>query len=109
MAVSDQSVDPKGRLRSQAEGVSRVELEVVPTTAPLGAEVRSVDLRSIDDAMFAEIYRTWLERSVVLFRNQQLSDADLIAFSRRFGALDQAPIQENGRRRSEEHTSNSSH
>jgi taurine dioxygenase len=35
---------------------------------------------------------------VLLFRNQQLSDADLIAFSRRFGALDQAPIQENGRR-----------
>jgi taurine dioxygenase len=35
---------------------------------------------------------------VVLFRGQQLSDSDLIAFSRRFGALDQAPIQENGRR-----------
>jgi taurine dioxygenase len=27
-----------------------------------------------------------------------LSDSDLIAFSRRFGTLDQAPIQENGRR-----------
>ena len=48
--------------------------------------------------MFAEVYRAWLEHSVLLFRDQQLSDADLIGFSRRFGSLDQAPIQENGRR-----------
>jgi taurine dioxygenase len=34
----------------------------------------------------------------VLLRDQTLSDADLIAFSRRFGTLDHAPIQENGRR-----------
>ena len=73
-------------------------LHVVPTGAPLGAEVRGVDLRSITDSIFAEIYRAWLDYSVLLFRNQQLSDADLIAFSRRFGSLDQAPIQENGRR-----------
>jgi len=71
---------------------------VVPAPAALGAEVLGVDLRSIDDATFAEIYRAWLDHAVLLFRDQQLSDADLIAFSRRFGALDQAPIQENGRR-----------
>jgi alpha-ketoglutarate-dependent taurine dioxygenase len=39
--------------------------------------------------MFAEIYRAWLDHSVLLFRDQQLSDTDLIAFSRRFGTLDQ--------------------
>src|SRR5262245_22465539 len=73
-------------------------LRVVPTLAALGAEIQDVDLRSINDAVFRDIYRAWLEHSVVLFRDQQLSDADLIAFSRRFGSLDQAPIQENGRR-----------
>jgi len=36
-------------------------------------------------------------------RGQQLSDDDLIAFSRRFGTLDHAPIQENGRRFVEGH------
>src|SRR5262245_65820956 len=81
-----------------AEGPRRSPLDVVPAPAALGAEVLGVDLRSIDDATFAEIYRAWLEHSVLLFRDQQLSDADLIAFSRRFGSLDQAPIQENGRR-----------
>src|SRR5207302_4755883 len=33
-----------------------------------------------------------------LFRDKRLSDRDLIAFSRRFGTLDHAPIQQNGRR-----------
>ena len=73
-------------------------LEVVPTGAALGAELRGVDLRALDDRTFEEIYRAWLDHSVVLFRDQHLGDADLIAFSRRFGTLDQAPIQENGRR-----------
>ena len=82
----------------------RASLEVVPTGAALGAEVRGVDLRSIDDATFAEIiYRAWLDHSVLLFRDQQLGDDDLIAFSRRFGTLDHAPIQENGRRFVEGH------
>jgi taurine dioxygenase len=35
---------------------------------------------------------------VLLFRGQSLSDDDLVGFSRRFGGLDLAPIQENGRR-----------
>ena len=76
----------------------RMSLEVVPTGAALGAEVRGLDLRSIDDGTFAAIYQAWLAHAVVLFRGQRLSDGDLIAFSRRFGALDHAPIQENGRR-----------
>jgi len=73
-------------------------MEVVPTGAALGAEVRGIDLRRIDDAAFAAIHQAWLDHSVLLFRGQQLSDDDLIAFSRRFGDLDWAPIQENGRR-----------
>ena len=73
-------------------------LEVVPTGAALGAEVRGVDLRSVDEPAFDAIARAWLDHQVLLFRDQHLSDEDLIAFSRRFGALDQAPIQENGRR-----------
>jgi taurine dioxygenase len=81
----------------------RASLDVVPTGAALGAEVRGVDLRSIDDATFAEIHRAWLDHSVLLFRDQQLGDDDLIAFSRRFGTLDHAPIQENGRRFVEGH------
>jgi taurine dioxygenase len=72
--------------------------QVVPTRAALAAEVRGVDLRRIDDTDFAAIHRAWLDHLVLLFRGQHLDDDDLIAFSRRFGELDLAPIQENGRR-----------
>jgi taurine dioxygenase len=73
-------------------------IKLVPTGGALGAELRGLDLRDIDDGIFAAIYRAWLDHLVLLFRGQSLDDDDLIAFSRRFGDLDLAPIQENGRR-----------
>jgi taurine dioxygenase len=75
-----------------------VRLDVRPNAAALGAEIRGVDLRAVDDALFAAIHRAWVDHLVLLFRGQTLSDDDLIAFSRRFGDLDWAPIQETGRR-----------
>ena len=73
-------------------------LDVIPTGAVLGAQVRGVNLRNLDAAAFARLMQAWHDHSVVLVRDQQLSDDDLIAFSRRLGELDWAPIQENGRR-----------
>jgi taurine dioxygenase len=72
--------------------------DVIPTGAALGAEVVTGDLRSLDEAGFARVVQAWHDHAVVLFRKQTLSDHDLIAFSRRFGDLDIAPVQENGRR-----------
>jgi taurine dioxygenase len=71
---------------------------VISTGKALGAEIRGVDLRAITDNDFARIYQSWLDNLVLLFRGQQLADSDLIAFSKRFGDLDWAPIQESGRR-----------
>ena len=73
------------------------------TGRALGAEIHGVDLRTIDDRDFARIHRAWLDHLVLLFRGQKLTDDDLIAFSRRFGALDWAPVQETGRRFVEGH------
>jgi taurine dioxygenase len=78
-------------------------LTVVPTGAALGAEIRGIDLRHLDDAAFAAVHNAWVQHQVLLIRDQKLSDADLIAFSRRFGDLDLAPIQESGRRFVEGH------
>src|ERR1051326_2159203 len=75
-----------------------VRLDVRPNAAALGAEIQGVDLRAIDDATFAAVHRAWVDHLVLLFRGQTLSDDDLVAFSRRFGDLDWAPIQETGRR-----------
>ncbi len=72
--------------------------EVIPTGAALGATVAGVDLRHLTEATFARIMQAWHEHSVLLFRGQTLTDQDLIAFSRRLGDLDWAPVQETGRR-----------
>ena len=73
-------------------------IQVIPTGAALGAEVSRVDLKNLDELQFAALERAWHEHQVVLVRGQTLADADLVAFSRRFGNLDLAPVQETGRR-----------
>jgi taurine dioxygenase len=73
-------------------------IEVIPTGRALGAEIRGVDLRDLDTGAFARVMQAWHDHSVELVRDQALSDQDLIAFSRRLGDLDWAPVQENGRR-----------
>lgn len=72
--------------------------DAMPSGAGLGAEIPHLDLRSLSDADFARVHQAWLDHSVLLFRDQRLTDEDLIAFSRRFGDLDWAPVQETGRR-----------
>ena len=63
----------------------------------VGAEVSGVNLADLDDAGFAAIEKAWYAHSALLIRGQSLSDADLIAFSRRFGDLDPPPVNESGK------------
>jgi alpha-ketoglutarate-dependent taurine dioxygenase len=76
---------------------------VIPSGKSLGAEIQGVDLRTMNDGEFAAIYLAWLDHLAVLVRGQMLTDEDLITFSRRFGDLDWAPVQETGRRFVEGH------
>jgi len=73
-------------------------MRVRPVDAVLGAQVHGVDLRALDGVSFDAIHRAWLDHQVLLFRDQSLTDEDLVAFSRRFGDLDEAPVQESGQR-----------
>jgi taurine dioxygenase len=60
-------------------------VEVVPTKAALGAEVRCGDVRKLDDAGIKAVRQAWLDHLVIVIRGQQLADADLVAFGKRFG------------------------
>jgi taurine dioxygenase len=62
-----------------------MSIEIIPTKAALGAEVRCGDLRNTDDETIAAIRKAWLEHLVVFFRDQQLTDADLVRFGSCFG------------------------
>ena len=79
-----------------ANGEWKVIIE--PLSGAIGAQVRGVDLGSaMNDAVFAIIYQAWLDHQVLLFRDQNITDPQMIAFSRRFGDLDLAPIPGHGR------------
>jgi len=78
-------------------------IEIIPANGGVGAEIRGLDLRQLDEQGFGLVHRAWIDHQVLLFRGQQLSDAELIAFSRRFGNLDVAPNQETGQRFVEGH------
>jgi taurine dioxygenase len=56
--------------------------------AALGAEIVFDLSRSIDEATFTEIERCFHDNVVVFFRGQILTNAQHIAFSRRFGELE---------------------
>ena len=85
-------------IETQAGRVRGDPIQIIPTGAALGATVNGIDLRDLDDLAFGRITQAWHDYSVLLFRNQTLSNQELIAFSRRLGDLDWAPIQETGRR-----------
>jgi taurine dioxygenase len=63
-----------------------VQLDVTPLSATIGAEIRGVDLRELEDATVAAIRAVWLERKVVFFPGQHLTADEHVAFAARFGA-----------------------
>ena len=62
-------------------------IEVTPLSSWIAADVEGVDLAApMSDAVFDRIYRAWLDQQVLRFRNQTLTDSQMIAFSRRGSA-----------------------
>jgi taurine dioxygenase len=61
-------------------------MNLTPLSGSLGAEVRGVSLATLEDqAAWSEIQRAFLERSVLVFRDQALEPADLMRVGARFG------------------------
>jgi len=59
-----------------------------PLDATFGATVTGLELATIDDATFADLYRTWLEYGLLVFPAQHLSNDEQVAFAKRFGDLE---------------------
>jgi taurine dioxygenase len=61
-------------------------MNVSPLAGAIGAEIGGVDLAAdLDDATVSAIRRTWLEHSVLFFRDQPLAPEQFLAFARRLG------------------------
>ena len=57
----------------------------------LGAEVIGVDVAGLDDATFAAVHAAFLDHQLLAFRDQTLSPAAQVGFSKRFGPIESRP------------------
>ena len=63
-------------------------IDVSPLTPTIGAVVEGVDLaQPMDDAVFEEVHRAWMEHLVLFMREQDMTPEQHLAFGRRFGEL----------------------
>ena len=53
----------------------------------VGAEVTGVDLRSMSEAQFEEIFQAFCQHGLLFFRDQTLSESDHIEFAERWGEI----------------------
>ena len=65
------------------------DFKVLPLAADIGAEIVGIDLsRPLDGATFAAVRDVFFKYSVVLFRDQSITEQQQIDFSHRFGELE---------------------
>lgn len=71
---------------------SQAAWTIRPCNAPLGAEIIGIDLsQDMTDATFEHIAQAYAEYGVIFFRNQHLTPAQQLAWTRRFGGIDPSP------------------
>jgi len=66
-------------------------IEVRRLGTQIGAEINGVDVKTMDEATFGTIYRTWLDYNVIAVRGQDLQLQDFLTYSRRFGVVTPHP------------------
>lgn len=79
-------------LTTHVQSEPRLELRLL--SGALGAEVVGIDLsQPMDDAAFAAVHAAFLDHIVLLFRDQDITPAQQIAFTRRFGPVEAHPLR----------------
>ncbi len=70
-------------------------IRVEPVTGSIGAEISGVDLREVDEETQAELHQAWMDHKVLFFRDQELTNAQHVAYGRLFGELEIHPFVDN--------------
>jgi taurine dioxygenase len=67
-------------------------IEVKPIAGTMGAEIFGANLAALDDETFDELYNAWLRYHVVVFRDQDITPDQQLAFALRFGGIHHHPF-----------------
>lgn len=68
--------------------IASERLDVAPLSKHIGAEIRHIDLSGeVPPDTIRAIRKSWLEHAVLLFRNQNLSQEDLLRVTSYFGEI----------------------
>jgi alpha-ketoglutarate-dependent 2,4-dichlorophenoxyacetate dioxygenase len=87
-----------GNSRKIADATEDSPMDILPLDKGFGAELRGVTLADIaaDDAAYNKVRAAFEEYSVLLFRDQDVSDETQLAYSRRFGPLETTKVGSEG-------------
>jgi taurine dioxygenase len=81
MSLTTESSSTESSSTGSVDGL----LDVRPLSGTIGAEIRGIDVRDLDDRTVAAVRAVWLERKVVFFPGQHLDPDEHLAFASRFG------------------------
>ena len=74
-----------------------MSIQVIPLSSACGAEIKNVDLREpIDEVTAKEIEAAFHEHVVVVFRGQDITEEEQMAFANTFGGLGERRRSPNG-------------
>ena len=68
-------------------------MRIEPLAAALGAEIFEADLCRLDDEGWRRLYQAFLDHSVLVIRDQDLSPADQVRVARHFGTPQEDPLK----------------
>ncbi len=68
------------------------DIEIIPLPGAMGAEIRGLELRSLDQRGFDILHRAYLDHLLLLVRGQKLADAEMVAVAQRFGEFELPPV-----------------
>jgi len=67
-------------------------MNISPIRPNFVAEITDIDIPSITDDEFDQLYNAWLPYGVLRIRGQPLDEGELQSFSARFGPLEEIPM-----------------
>ncbi|HTZ36554.1 MAG TPA: TauD/TfdA family dioxygenase [Stellaceae bacterium] len=62
-------------------------LQIRPMGPQIGVEITGIDVKTMSEDEWRQIYRAWLDRNVMCVRGQDLTIPDFIRYSERFGPV----------------------